>query len=284
MVSFRFKKKWNPVFVSDHEAQIFITQRLEAGTTFNRVGTTELKVLLHVLNKGTNLPAKIRQEAQYGAGYYYETRAELIRFCDQMLAIHDNSNYIASFPTLRQREYEQILNYNPAKRLQLGHYEPYKFKANYFRFFHGKKITVVSSFVHTVSAQLPKFGQLHKFISEEVEFQLVGAPQTNAGFYSDGISWQTRLLALIKHCELAGNQHVLIGAGSYGPILASELSKRGYTSMVIGGGIQLLFGIYGRRWYQREDFQQLFNEHWVWPLDEDIPKGHRLVEDSCYWK
>lgn len=284
MVSLRLKQKWNPEFVSDHEAQGFIVKGLEAGTTFNRVGTTELKVLLHVLKKGTNLPTKIRQEAQYGSGYYYETRAELIRFCDQMLAIHENSNYIASFPTTRQKEYEETLNYTPEKRLQLGHYEPYKFNDNFFSFFQGKRVTVVTSFVYTVRAQIPKFRQLHKYIHEDVEFQLIQAPQTNAGFRSDGVSWQARLQALINGCERAGNANILIGAGSYGPILASELSKRGYTSVVVGGGIQLLFGIYGRRWYQREDFQPLFNKHWVWPLDEDIPKGHGLVENSCYWK
>ena len=237
MVSLRLKKKWCPSFVSDLEAQVFISQGLEAGITFNRVGTTELKVLLHVLNKGTSLPAKIRQEAQYGAGFYYDTRADLIRFCDQMLAIHENSNYIASFPTTRQKEYEQVLNYTPEKRLQLGHYEPYKFNDNYFQFFQGKTITIVSAFAHTVRAQASKFSQLHKYIHEDVEFQFVDAPQTNAGFCFDGVSWQARLQTLIQESEQAGNQYVLIGAGGYGPILASELSKRGFditgTSLIV---------------------------------------------------
>lgn len=279
-----FRKKWQPKYVSDDEAQAFILSGLEAGTTFNRVGTTELKVVLHVVNKGTNLPEKIRREAQVGAGFYYDTKVELIRFCDQMLAICENGNYLASFPTWRQQEFEQILGYEPAKRLQLSHYEPYKFEDNFFRFYQGKKVTVVSSFAHSVKAQVSKFSQLHKYIHEDVEFDLVQAPQTNAGFRYDGISWQARLQVMIEQCEVAGNQHILIGAGGYGPVLASELSKRGYTSVVIGGGIQLLFGIYGRRWYEREDFQPLFNEHWIWPLDLDIPKGHDLVENSCYWK
>lgn len=278
------RKKWDPEFATNQEAQTFILEGLESGITFNRVGTTELKVVLHVLNKGTNLPAKIRQEAKVGAGYYYETRAELIRFCDQMLAIYENENYIASFPTRRQKEYEQILHYVPKKRLQLSHYEPYKFKDNYFKFYQGKTVTVVSSFEHTIKAQSAKFGQLHKYIHEDVEFDLVRAPQTNAGFCFDGVSWQTRLQVMINECERAGNQHLLIGAGGYGPTLASELSKRGYTSVVIGGGIQLLLGIYGRRWSEREDFQSLFNEHWMWPLEADIPVGHDLVENSCYWK
>lgn len=284
MISLGLKQRWNPQFVSDDEAQRFIIKGLKARKTFNRVGTTELKVLLHVLKKGTNLPAKIRAEAQYGAGFYYGTRAELIRFCDQMLSIHENDNFIASFPTVRQKAYEEILNYTPEKRLQLGHFEPYKFKDNFFSYFEGNEITIVSSFSNSIRTQIPKFKRLHKYIHEDVKFRLVEAPKTNAGFRYDGITWQSRLQSLVNQCERAGNQHILIGAGSYGPILASELSTRGYTSVVVGGGIQLLFGIYGRRWYNREDFQKLFNGNWVWPVDEDIPHGHELVENSCYWK
>jgi len=56
---------------------------------------------------------------------------------------------------------------------------------------------------------------------------------------------------MINKFEPSGNLHLLIGAGSYGAILASELSTRCYAWAVIVGGIQLLFGIYGRHWSVR---------------------------------
>ena len=72
----------------------------------------------------------------------------------------------------------------------------------------------------------------------------------------------------------------------------------GKQAIHVAGGTQLLFGILGNRWVKQYgeilhyrpgvdinvNYRPLFNEHWIYPLDCDTPKGASKVEDSCYWK
>ncbi len=45
----------------------------------------------------------------------------------------------------------------------------------------------------------------------------------------------------------------------------------------------MLFGVYGREWEQREDFQDIINEHWIRPEADERPKNADSVENECYW-
>jgi hypothetical protein len=48
----------------------------------------------------------------------------------------------------------------------------------------------------------------------------------------------------------------------------------------MGGDLQLMFGVRGKRWKQ-EDYN--FNEHWISPLPEEVPKENYKVEGGAYW-
>ena len=43
----------------------------------------------------------------------------------------------------------------------------------------------------------------------------------------------------------------LLGCGAYGLPLAAHVVSRGASAVYVGGGLQLLFGIQGRRWALR---------------------------------
>jgi ketopantoate reductase len=73
----------------------------------------------------------------------------------------------------------------------------------------------------------------------------------------------------------------IIGCGAYGLPLAAHVKRMGKKVVHMGGATQLLFGIKGKRW---EDSNFKFiNKYWVRPLEEEKPKDHKKVEDSCYW-
>ena len=74
----------------------------------------------------------------------------------------------------------------------------------------------------------------------------------------------------------------LIGCGAYGMPLAAKLKASGKTAIHLGGALQLLFGIKGKRW---DDMPQgkLYNEYWVRPLENERPRDAKSVEDACYW-
>ena len=79
----------------------------------------------------------------------------------------------------------------------------------------------------------------------------------------------------------------LIGCGAYGLNLAAHAKRMGKKSFHLGGVLQILFGIIGKRWEtdkQKKDiYLKLFNEHWVRPMNEEKPKYSNLVEDNTYW-
>ena len=86
----------------------------------------------------------------------------------------------------------------------------------------------------------------------------------------------------------------LIGAGAYGLPLAAHVKRNGKKSIHLGGALQLLFGIKGKRWENNSygvkewgipygAYLRLINEYWVRPLEEEKPNNAETVEGACYW-
>ena len=66
-------------------------------------------------------------------------------------------------------------------------------------------------------------------------------------------------------------------------IIASRLRKLGISAIVLGGAIQVLFGIKGRRWARHDVISRFWNEAWVSPAAHEVPGGAGAVEGGCYW-
>ena len=67
--------------------------------------------------------------------------------------------------------------------------------------------------------------------------------------------------------------------------LAVKLKKAGKQAIVIGGGLQLLFGIKGKRWDNGfPEITSLYNEYWVRPSAEETPEKQQKLDDAgAYW-
>jgi hypothetical protein len=88
-----------------------------------------------------------------------------------------------------------------------------------------------------------------------------------------------------EHAEaLAASDAVLVGCGAYSVPLVHWAKSGGKPAIHLGGSLQILFGLRGRRW---EEFggvwKDLFNEHWIRPPPETIPSTAQRVERSAYW-
>jgi hypothetical protein len=75
----------------------------------------------------------------------------------------------------------------------------------------------------------------------------------------------------------------LIGCGAYGLPLGAYVKNKGKVAVHMGGGLQLLFGIWGSRWDSDPIFREMRNQYWILPSDEERPKGMEKVENACYW-
>ena len=79
----------------------------------------------------------------------------------------------------------------------------------------------------------------------------------------------------------------LLGCGAYGlPLcnfIKSDLKK---SAIYIGGGLQLLFGVIGRRWEGNDMWKKLIIDNdikFIRPSEDEHVKNMRFLEDQCYW-
>ena len=107
-----------------------------------------------------------------------------------------------------------------------------------------------------------------------------------AGEKTEFKTWFDALDFMKKQMDQTDYDIALIGCGAYGMHLAAHAKRMGKKSFHLGGTLQLLFGIIGKRWeidrsiYQ---YKQFFNEHWTRPMNEEKPENSHLIEDGCYW-
>lgn len=153
----------------------------------------------------------------------------------------------------------------------------------------GKKVLVVHPFARTIERQY----KIREFIFQndllpEFHLETITAVQSIAGEPTIFESWFEALEYMKDEIDKRDFDICLIGCGAYGLPLAAHVKRIGKKAMHLGGSLQLLFGIRGKRWENEkynEKFQyfKLINEHWVKPGIEETPARANQVEGACYW-
>lgn len=168
----------------------------------------------------------------------------------------------------------------------LADIEPYYSSHPWTSALAGKKVVVVHPFQKTIEEQYRKREKL--FDNPEVlpifELRTVKAVQTIA--YSEDNrfqSWFDALDYMFTEVMKEDFDVAIIGCGAYGFPLAARIRAAGKTAIHMGGATQLLFGIKGKRWDNREISIRLYNDYWIRPVEEDKPEKAGLVENGCYW-
>lgn len=75
---------------------------------------------------------------------------------------------------------------------------------------------------------------------------------------------------------------VLLGCGFLGFPLAAKVKEAGKQAIHMGGAIQILFGIRGKRW-DNTSIGKMYNEFWIRPGEESKPKESDKLDSNCYW-
>ncbi len=173
-------------------------------------------------------------------------------------------------------------------RVRLGYLEPDYFTENaseeWTACLKGKKVMVVHPFSSTIESQYKKRSMLFpdKQFLPDFELYTVKAVQSLGGD-SDFNSWFDALSYMEKEMDKVDYDIAIIGCGAYGFHLAAHAKRKGHKAIHLGGATQILFGVKGKRWEERDDFKVLFNDNWCRPREEDRPKGADKVEKGCYW-
>lgn len=260
-----------------------------------RFGTIEFTVLWNFL-----IYKKINPDyltvLERNAGVFGDSAA-IAKWCEEYEKACSSADILATgwHPPIVVREQELLkrMKYSGAQCV-LRALEPYYWpvEERWFEPLHRQKVCVVSSFVHTIASQIKKgerriWPDGNMWPSAEWSFVKTGyAPSLalgRAGWECDNLeSWETCVDHVVGEVMKTLARVVLIGCGGLGMIIAGRLQASGKICIVMGGAIQVLFGIKGRRW---EDHQisGFWNSDWVAPSESETPAGAIDVERGCYW-
>ena len=166
--------------------------------------------------------------------------------------------------------------------------EPWRSKNPWSAALAEKKVLVVHPFEESIQDQYKHFDKLFPGtdILPEFELKTLKAVQTAGSAVDPRFStWFDALDYMCGECEKIDFDIALLGCGAYGYPLAAHIKKMGKQAIHLGGCLQILFGLKGRRWDEEEpDIVAMYNDYWHYPMASEVPKGSGDVEGGTYWK
>jgi hypothetical protein len=125
-----------------------------------------------------------------------------------------------------------------------------------------------------------------KIFQDDQEFIFYKSFQTSAGntTHSD---WKETFAIMCDEIKDLEFDIALLGCGGYGLPLCNFIKKELKKSAIyIGGGLQLLFGIMGKRWENWEQWKNIISENgcnFIHPSGDEIIPNCDRVENGTYW-
>ncbi len=169
---------------------------------------------------------------------------------------------------------------------QLSALEPFRQRKPWSAALEGRSVLVVHPFAASIQAQYHRHGS-GLFVDARVlpafDLQVCRPPLTHAPL-TDGFRTWTEALERLQDRVLAMSFDVaLLGCGAYGLPLAAALRREGRQVIHLGGALQLLFGIRGRRWDDDPQIKRLITSDWIRPSAAETPHAAAGIEGGCYW-
>lgn len=166
--------------------------------------------------------------------------------------------------------------------------EPFQYDDPWTAVLAGKKVLVVHPFAELIEEQYQKREQLfaNKAILPAYELRTVKAVQSSGDMEPDGYkTWMDALSTLTEACLSSDFDVALLSCGSYAVPLGARLKEAGKKAIVLGGMLQLMYGIKGARWEQsRPDIVALYNDAWVRTGKQFEIKGtEKMADGAAYW-
>ena len=172
------------------------------------------------------------------------------------------------------------------KKVHLLNLDPlFNRDSNFLSGLEGKRVLVIHPFVETIQKQYLKRQLLFPTPDFLPAFKLLTLKAVQSVAYEKTAfkDWFEALDFMKNEMAKFEFDIAIIGCGAYGMHLAAHAKRMGKIGLHLGGNVQRLFGIHGKRWDEREHYYIKPNQHWIKPSQEETPKNAHLVEDACYW-
>jgi hypothetical protein len=170
----------------------------------------------------------------------------------------------------------------PKVRISLPSLEPFWSNTPWTKSLEGKKIVIVHPFAETIQKQYQIRSKLfeNKDVLPNFKLRIVKAVQSIGGQCTQFQNWFDALHYMQDEISKEDYDICLIGCGAYGFSLAAYVKRCGKQAIHMGGALQLLFGIKGKRWDGKGQ-SQFYNEYWCQPIEKT--NNYKNIENGCYW-
>jgi len=225
-------------------------------------------------------------QMQKWSGFFPPTIKNIEKFCEFMLNDIREVDILGSW-LLDERILENDLH--KSKKIHFELINPYFSSIPWTRALEGKRVLVVHPFASTIESQYKNRELIfNNNLLPEFHLMTLKAVQSLAGNETIFFDWFEALDYMKSEIDKHEYDFCLIGCGAYGFPLAAHVKRMGKKAIHMGGALQLLFGIRGKRWENQNyneifNYSQLMNEHWIKPSEEEKPKVADMVEGACYW-
>lgn len=257
---------------------------------FGRHGSNELLIALNGLMKERgiikNIDCEKWETACQHSGFFPNEEKNYIEFNKLLIDASEQCDMYGTFRMIGEDYYIKHFMKKNVKLTHLNMLDFWRYEEPYTYALQGKRVLVVHYLADQIKEQYKKRELLFENpkILPEFELQTMPAVQTIANERDNRFNnWFEALDYMKNEIKKYDFDIALLGCGAYGMPLAAEIKKMGKQAIYMGGVIQMLFGIYGRRWDAEPKAKVLKNEHWVMPDPDLKPKKSDTVENGCYW-
>jgi hypothetical protein len=262
----------------------FVRQAIELGRplAIGKIGSLEAEAVSCYLH-GHDYPEVLREQLLENVGIHPTDRTHLDAFCEFYLQAIDTFDILAAWG--HPGETEIINRIAPRPLVRLRSFEAWRHPRPWSAALAGKRVVVVTPFARSVLSQ---FHQREKIwrdpaILPPCELRVVRMPLSPGLVPPVHRDWRERYDAIVKECDEAPYDVMMVGAGGLSVPLAAHAKARGAIGFHLGGHTQIFFGVYGKRWDPDRLLAELRTPAWVRPSGDEAPPTVAKVEQGCYW-
>lgn len=258
---------------------------------FGRHGSNELLIALNGLMLERDIintiDCKKWENACFHSGFFPNEEKYYSMFNDLIIDASEQCDLYGTFRMIGEDYYIKHFMKSNVKLTHLNMMDFWRYEEPFTYALKGKRVLVVHYLANQIKDQYQnkrKFLFQNEKILPEFELITIQAVQTIAGECDPRFkTWFEALNYMKKEIAKVDFDIALLGCGAYGMPLAAEIKKMGKQVIYMGGVLQMLFGIYGKRWDSEPKAKALRNEYWVEPDANFKPKNFTTVENGCYW-
>lgn len=241
------------------------------------------------------LQSWIKVHAYRQSGVFPATPEFIMAFCEKFksqveevdfLAIAKGWSHLDLRSETKSSKYLEFLSLEPDRSL------PYEEGNCYLPFLKGKRIVIINSISDLLveRANKRKFEAIWANINLPWFYPSEVISLTFPFIYDESTQTDYRDVwgiydLIIKKLDKVDFDVALIGAGCLGIPIATHIKCRGKVAISLGGHLQVLFGVYGKRWERDQTWSNsYFNDAWIKSPESRTPKNKTgLPDNASYW-